>query len=79
MAPVAGGITDADQYGLLLRPSPLESFGSPSVPIHGIVGVLEKIRRGLVLEVVHFLDLNGKRKSLKGGEQQNRKTAKFKM
>ena len=58
MTPVAGGITDADQNRLLLCSRPLEGFGSPSVPIHGVVGMLEEIRRCFLLEVVHIVVIN---------------------
>src|ERR1700688_2754900 len=52
MAPVASGITDRekDQFRLGLRP--LESLRSPRIPIHGIVSVLEKVRRFLVNQPV---------------------------
>jgi len=45
MAPVAGGVSDAQKYGFVLGTSATEGFGVPRKPIHGIMGVLEQIGR----------------------------------
>ena len=41
MAPVAGGIADAEQDGLVLFLCFLQGLVTPWIPIHGVVGVLE--------------------------------------
>src|SRR2546421_416465 len=48
MAPVAGSISDREQYRLIFRLGFLERRCAPYPPMHGILGVLQKIRaRGL--------------------------------
>lgn len=49
---MAGGIANAQQNGLLLSPSSLQSFFPPGKPIDRIVGVLQKIGAGLIDEPV---------------------------
>jgi hypothetical protein len=65
VAPVTSRIADADEYRLLFGTRPLEGFRPPSIPVHGVVGVLEEIRGCFVLEVVHFLFLTAKPKNRK--------------
>ena len=43
MTPVAGGIADAQQYGLVLFPSALERLLAPGIPLDRIVRVLAEI------------------------------------
>ena len=43
MAPVAGGIADGEEYGLVLMAGPVESLLTPGQPVHGILGVLPEI------------------------------------
>ena len=45
MTPVAGGITDAEEDGLVLSAGFGEGLLSPGEPIDGIVLVLEKVGR----------------------------------
>ena len=47
VAPVAGGVPDRDQDGLVLLPGARERLLAPRIPIHGVVGVLQQVRRGL--------------------------------
>ena len=53
MAPVAGGIPDAQKNGLLLPPRGFKRFRAPGVPVHGVLRVLEQIGADLVLQTVH--------------------------
>ena len=40
VAPVAGGVADAEEDGLVFGFGFLQGFFSPGIPIHGVVGVL---------------------------------------
>jgi len=55
MAPMTGGISDAQKHGFILRFGFLERFAAPRMPVNGIVCVLKKIRRGFILQPVHFI------------------------
>src|SRR6516165_12500734 len=55
MAPVASGVADRKENRFVLPPGLLESFGSPGIPIHRVVSVLEKIRTLLVKETIRML------------------------
>ena len=52
VAPVAGGIADAEQDGLVLIPRPPQRLRAPRIPVHGVVGVLEQVGAGLVNQAV---------------------------
>jgi hypothetical protein len=52
MAPMAGGITDAEKDGPIKPSSPLQGFGAPGVPIDRVMGVLLEIRAALVDEMI---------------------------
>ena len=52
VAPVAGGVADAEEDGLVFRAGFFEGFGAPREPVDGIVGVLEEVGAGLVGESV---------------------------
>ena len=52
VAPVAGGVADRQQDRFLLRSRLLQRRRPPRAPMHGVVGVLQQIRRGLVAEQV---------------------------
>ena len=56
MTPMTGAVANADQYRFLFRTSSLECLWFPGIPVHGIVSVLEKVGRGLVLEEIHILN-----------------------
>ena len=63
VAPVAGGVTDAEEEGFLLRTGPGKGLLAPWPPVHGVVGVLAQVGRGLGGEAVghdrkdaHFSD-----------------------
>jgi len=53
MAPVAGRVADREQDRLVLGAGQLARLLAPWVPVHGILGVLEQVGRGLVREPVH--------------------------
>ena len=55
VAPVAGGVADRDQHGLVLGAGARERLLAPRIPVHGVVGVLEQIGRGLGGEAVRHL------------------------
>ena len=48
MAPVACGIPDAQENGLVLPPGLIQSLRSPWIPVHRLVGVLEQIGAGFL-------------------------------
>ncbi len=48
VAPVAGGVADGEEDGLVLVARLLESFFAPGAPVDWIVGVLEQVRTLLV-------------------------------
>jgi hypothetical protein len=52
---MAGGITDRKEEGFVLFLGLLESFLAPGIPIHRVVGVLEKIGALFADEPVRFL------------------------
>ncbi len=43
VAPVARGVPDGEEDRLVFRPGTLKGLVGPGVPVHGVVGVLEKI------------------------------------
>ena len=45
MAPVAGGVTDAEKDRFVFGARFLERLGAPGKPVHGIVGVLKQVGR----------------------------------
>jgi len=49
---VAGGVADGEEDRLVLRACRRECVFAPRVPVDGVVGVLKKVRRGLVREPV---------------------------
>ena len=52
MAPVAGGVADAEEDGLVFVAGLLEGFRPPGEPVDGVVGVLEEVGAGFVGESV---------------------------
>ena len=52
VAPVAGGVANAEKDGLVLGPRSLQRSLSPGIPIHRVVSVLEQVRAGLVDQVI---------------------------
>src|SRR5947209_6012788 len=78
VAPVAGGITDREKDWLLLAARFFKRLGTPWKPIHGIVLVLQEVRRFLAREAVgvrrgrgHISGLGNRRPSeepQRGGE-----------
>ena len=58
VAPVAGGVADGEEDGLVFRAGFGESLLAPGVPIDGIVGVLEQVWAFFVNEAidVHYSD-----------------------
>jgi hypothetical protein len=52
MAPVAGGIADAQEDGLVLPASPFQGLRPPGVPIHRVMGVLLQIGAGALEQAV---------------------------
>ena len=47
VAPVAGRVSDAEEYGFVFVFSPLQRLIPPGIPVHWIIGVLQKIWAGL--------------------------------
>jgi hypothetical protein len=55
MTPVAGCISNAYKYGLVLLPCFSQSFLSPWIPIHRVMGVLEEVGAGFSEKIIgHF-------------------------
>ena len=54
MAPVTGGVADGEQDRAVARLRLGERFEAPGAPMHGIVRVLQQIRRGLIAEQIFF-------------------------
>jgi len=52
MTPVAGGISDAHQNGLVFLSGFLNSFVSPGIPVNRVVGVLEQVGAAFVNEFI---------------------------
>ena len=52
VAPVAGGVADAEEDRLVLAPRAGEGLLAPGVPVDGVVFVLEKVGAGLARESV---------------------------
>ena len=52
MAPVAGGIADAEQDGLVFGLRPLQRLRPPGIPVHRVVGVLQQVGAGFVNQSV---------------------------
>ena len=52
MAPVAGGITDAEENQFVFHFCPLKCFRTPGIPIYGVMGMLQEVRASLVDEPV---------------------------
>jgi NADPH-dependent 2,4-dienoyl-CoA reductase/sulfur reductase-like enzyme len=46
MAPVAGGIANTYDDGLIFFLGFFEGFFTPGIPVHRVIGMLEKIRTG---------------------------------
>ena len=59
VAPVAGGIADGQQDGLVLPARKGERFLTPRMPIHRIVGMLLKVKAGFLGEMVGHDRLGG--------------------
>jgi hypothetical protein len=55
MAPMAGRVSDAEEDGLVLLLSPVQSFLSPWIPIHRIMGMLQEIGARLMDQSVCIL------------------------
>ena len=52
VAPVAGGVADGDEDGLILGRGAGEGLRPPRQPVHGVMGVLEQVGRRFVDELV---------------------------
>ncbi len=46
MAPVTGGIPDAEKDGFILPAGFFQGFRAPGIPVDRVMGVLEQVRRG---------------------------------
>ena len=55
VAPVAGGVADAEQDRLVLRARPRQRLLAPGMPVHRVVGVLQEVGAGAVGESVGVL------------------------
>ena len=47
VAPVAGGVADRHEHRLVLLAGALERLGTPRIPVHGVLGVLQQVGGGL--------------------------------
>ena len=56
VAPVARGVPDGHEEGLVLVAGPLQGLVPPGEPLHRVVGVLAEIRARLVGQMVHGSD-----------------------
>jgi hypothetical protein len=65
---MAGRIPNADDDELVLGFGLRQSAGVPSVPVYGIVGVLEQIGTGFLRELVHFCSVSSPQPSPKERE-----------
>ncbi len=52
MAPMAGGITYGQEDGPVLLLGPLEGLLPPGIPVHRIVGMLQKVRALLIRKTI---------------------------
>jgi hypothetical protein len=52
---MAGRVSDAEEDGLVLLLSPVQSFLSPWIPIHRIMGMLQEVRARLMDQPVRIL------------------------
>lgn len=52
VAPVAGGVADREEDGLVFGAGAVKGFGAPGIPVDGVVLVLEEIRGGFFGEAV---------------------------
>jgi hypothetical protein len=57
MAPVAGGVTHAQEDGFLLLLRNFKSLAAPWIPVHGVSGVLEQVRRFFTVQSIHTITL----------------------
>ena len=55
MTPMAGRIANANQNRFVFRNGFLQGFIAPRPPVHGVVGVLKQIRRGLIDKAIGML------------------------
>ncbi len=72
MAPVAGGVADAEEDGLVLGLGAGQCFRPPRVPVHGVMGVLKEVGAGFVDEavghrIVSFWQFPGEVRGGRGG------------
>jgi hypothetical protein len=58
MAPVARGVANAEENGFILFLGPTQGLFSPSIPVHGIVSMLQKIRTGLMDQSICMVGLH---------------------
>ncbi len=71
VAPVAGGVADGEQNRFVFPASPLQGFLAPRIPVHGVVGVLLKVRARLVDQGVF---VHGRRRAVgREGDQYSRR------
>jgi hypothetical protein len=55
VAPVAGGVANGEEDGLVELSGGLEGFRPPGIPVHGVLGVLEEIGAFLLRQPVPAL------------------------
>ena len=66
VAPVAGGVADREQDGLVRRPRLGQRRLAPGPPVHRVVGVLEQVGRGGEAEQVRRLGRGGSGRGRRG-------------
>jgi len=73
MAPMAGRITDGNEYELILLSGLVPSLLRPGVPVHRVMGMLLEVKAWFVDEVVgffgHIRAFTGADKDQQKGEQ----------
>ena len=67
MAPVAGGIANGDEERLVFSGRPLKCFRAKGVPLDGLVGVLAKVGRRGVAQMVgrHPVSVSSRRPGIR--------------
>jgi len=58
MAPVARRVANAEEDGPVLSLGPTQGFLSPSIPVHGIVSMLQEIRTGFMDQSICMIGLH---------------------
>src|ERR1700690_772392 len=77
MAPMAGGVADAQKNRLVFRPRPGKGLVAPGKPVDRIAGVLEQIGRFLAGQTVGALDDHSPKDRVRGRRRKMKSEANF--